>query len=143
MAVSLRFESPIGTIVSNKFDPGQSVRITGKTTKWGISRPYLPVTVILKGDKWPTLKWETSSNTFGNYYIDMNMPLEIGTGLVRVIADWPVGDEVEQVNIGVGTEPPEEPTSDEEADQSKKGLWVLAAVGAFVLALGLFSDKKK
>jgi len=108
MGVSIRIESPRGTIVPSQLLPGQTICIAGRaTTAIGAPNSFQDITVDLF-DGFAPIHWDTGTDWNGWYWIDnIVLPNVTTQAIVRVGANYLIsGWEYAELPIGLGVKPP-------------------------------------
>lgn len=107
MSLSVQFESPPGTPTeARQFEPGSSLRVTGKTTgPLGLANSFQKVRGEVS-DKFPPLYSETWAGFLGNYNFDFDLPEVKSQASVLVTSYYPLGPpEQVKIPIGIGVMP--------------------------------------
>lgn len=107
MPISIRIESPRGTVVSTELRPGQEICIAGRvTTASNLPNSFEEIKVDLYDDFAP-LHWETGTDWNGWYWIDnIILPDVVTLATVRVGAHYLIsGWEYAELPIGIGMRP--------------------------------------
>jgi len=136
--MDIRFESPIGTPhPSLQFEQGQRVRITGTVRGSLGPSPFAPVQLVISSQAFAPMYAQATSNFWGNYWFDVDLPRVDALASVRVTASFAVGPpDSASITIGIGSAvpPPPPPPPDSPFNQFTKNLTTIVIVGLVAYA---------
>ena len=105
MAITVDFESPIGTPTSTRqFQPGAELRIGGHVTGiLGLGEPFLPITIDIEpeNEEFSPLFDQVYTNLIGYYHSDLILPNVTARANLIVTAQFPIETGPEQVTIPI------------------------------------------
>jgi len=137
------FESPRGIKHDSiQFDRGQRIWVCGKPT--GLFGPItVNITIV---DGFPAMMTSTGTSLEGTFWWDVTLPDMDTKATVTAVAKGWLGTDVAQVEIGIGTEEPENPPGSEPplgpADWTKYLIFGGAIIGAALVAASFIRRKK-
>jgi hypothetical protein len=136
MGLTVNFQDPPGTILATRrFNPGQNLRIAGKSDWLGVPDPLTPVDLSIE---WSGAPFYLSSRTnlAGNYWFRVTLPNVLTKAVVAVTVHRPLGSSTTRIPIGIGVAPDPLPGPEPGIiDKFVRGALVVTAVvvGAMVL----------
>ena len=146
MPLTIKFESPPGTAhPSLTFDPGQAVRVAGTFSSslggW-VPEPGVPITLTLQGAGMPSALWQTTTDFWGNYKIDIVLPSSVGLATLQATAATWTGSDTTEVTIGIGVEgPPPPPPPSGNIFEQLVPILLLGLLAYVVVNSGIFQGR--
>jgi hypothetical protein len=134
----VKFENPPGTVLNTRrFTPGQNLRVGAQvTTPLGGPAPGVATTFELYDTSFEPYYTGTTTDFFGNAWVDWILPGVTSRATIRVVAQSiiPGTNEVVEIPVGIGTNPLPIP-----GEINTTALWIIGgAVLVGAVLVGVF-----